>query len=228
MLLNIFRSGGDLKTKITTAIFSIVIVVFSLTIHELSHGLAALALGDPTAKQRGRLTLNPLKHLNPIGTVMMLLFGFGYAEPVPINPNYFKHRKLGMALTALAGPFSNLILSFLAAIGIALISGIEVTSSTIYYTSTASLLLYTFFYYMHMMNLYLAVFNLIPVPPLDGSRILFIFLPADKYFAVMKYERYIMMGLIALLYIGVLDGPLSFITRSISNGMMDLVHLFIK
>ena len=228
MLLNIFRSGGDFKTKITTALFSIIIVVISLTIHEFSHAVTALALGDPTAKQRGRLTLNPLRHLNPIGTVMMLLFGFGYAEPVPINPNYFKHRKLGMAITALAGPVSNLILSFLAAIGIALVSGIEVTSSAIYYTTTASLLLYTFFYYMHMMNLYLAIFNLIPVPPLDGSRIMFIFLPADKYFAVMKYEQYIMMGLIALLYFGVLDGPLSFITGSISNGMMSLVHLFIK
>jgi Zn-dependent protease len=229
MLFNIFRSGGDFKIKITTAIFSIIIVVFSLTIHEVSHGLMALALGDTTAKDRGRLTLNPLKHLNPIGTIMMLLFGFGYAEPVPINPARFKHRKGGMALTALAGPLSNLILSFIACIVLVIESkeNVQLIGGTIYYESTASLLIYYFFYYMHIMNLYLAIFNLIPIPPLDGSRILFIFLPADKYFKVMRYEQYLMIGLIALLYFGVLDGPLSFITTSISNGMSNLIGLVI-
>ena len=233
MLLNIFRGGGDIKTKITTAIFSIIIVVFSLTIHELSHGLTALALGDPTAKERGRLTLNPLKHLNPMGTIMMLIFGFGYAEPVPINPARFtriKSRKAGMAITALAGPLSNLLLSFIAAFGVVAVTNsgsVMTTGGSIYYTGTAGLLIYLFCWYMHMMNLYLAVFNLLPVPPLDGSRILFIFLPAEKYFSVMKYERYIMLGLIALLYFGVLDGPLSFITGSISGGMQNLVDLII-
>ena len=234
MLLNLIRSQGDIGTKIATALFSIIIVVFSLTIHEVSHGLAALALGDPTAKQRGRLTLNPLKHLNPLGTVMMLFFGFGYAEPVPINPNYFKHRKTGMAITAFAGPLSNLILSFIAAIGLVSITNashsIVLHDGSIYYAQSATgilMIIFMFFYYMHMMNLYLAIFNLIPVPPLDGSRILFIFLPAEKYFAVMKYERYIMLGLIALIYVGVLDGPLRFITTSISSGMMNLIDLVI-
>ena len=227
MLLQLLRSDADLKTKITTALFSIIIVVFSLTIHELSHGLTALALGDPTAKQRGRLTLNPLKHLNPIGTIMMLLVGFGYAEPVPINPYYFKHRKLGMAVTALAGPLSNLILSFLFAIGYVACSKSVFETGTSYYSNTLLLLLYMFCYYAHIMNLYLAVFNLIPVPPLDGSRILNIFLPEKYYFGVMKYEKYIAIGLIALLYIGVLDGPLSFITGAISGGMQNLIGLVI-
>ena len=223
MLFSIFRDPSyDFKTKITLAVFSIVIVVFSLTIHEVCHGATALALGDPTAKQRGRLTLNPLKHLNPMGAICMLLFGFGWAEPVPINPYYFKNRKLGMAITALAGPASNLIISFLSMIAM---RGTDRVFGVVQNGENLFSLIYLFFYMLHMMNLYLAIFNLIPVPPLDGSRILFIFLPSDKYFKVMKYERYIALGLIALLYFGVLSGPLSFIVNGISSGMEWLVSL---
>jgi len=231
MLFNIFRNSGyDLRMKITLTIFSLVIVLFSLTIHELSHGLMAYALGDPTAKSRGRLTLNPLKHLNPIGTIAMLLFGIGWAEPVPINPSYFKHRKTGMAVTALAGPLSNVILSFIALIFSTLcMNGLMNTAfesqSAVY--SSPLYLLYLFFTMMHTMNLYLAIFNLIPVPPLDGSRILFIFLPSEYYFKVMKYERYLALILVALFYMNILDRPLAAAVNAISSGMQNLINLVI-
>lgn len=212
MLINIF-SKNDFKTAIILSLFSLFIVVFSLSFHEFSHALAAYALGDPTAKYNGRLSLNPLRHLHPIGFVCMLLFGFGWANPVPINANYFKNRKVGMAISAFAGPLSNILLSFISLLLY------NITKSMTYVT-------FQFFGLAHWMNLYLALFNLLPIPPLDGSRVLFIFLPADKYFKVMKYEQFIALGLIVLLYIGVLDGPLSFITAGISNGMQALINLF--
>ncbi len=227
MIISIFRNY-PLQLAIPVAITSILTVIFSLSVHECSHGLMAYALGDPTAKNQGRLSLNPMKHLHPVGTVMMLLMGFGWANPVPVNAYYFKNRKTGMALTAFAGPVSNLILSFLALIvySVGYIFSGSVPSGG--FVGNLFEVLMLFFYFMHIMNINLAIFNLIPVPPLDGSRILFIFLPSDKYFKVMKYEQYIAIALIVLLYLGVLDGPLSFITQGISNGMVSLVALILK
>ena len=225
MIFSIFRNPNyDFKTKITLFVFSLVIVVFSLTIHEVCHGATALALGDRTAQEKGRLTLNPFKHLDPIGSIAMLLFGFGWAKPVPVNPLRFKRKinmRLGMAITAVAGPVSNLVLSFLAMIGIVL------CRNGVYDSTSPLFLLYLFFYLLHIMNLYLAVFNFLPVPPLDGSKILFTFLPDKYYFKIMKYEQFIAIGLVVLLYIGILDGPLSFITEAISRGMENLIRIFI-
>ena len=202
-------------------VFSLVIVVFSLTIHEVCHGATALALGDPTAKEKGRLTLNPLKHLNPFGTIAMLLFGFGWAEPVPINPVRFKRKinmRAGVAITSVAGPLSNFIISIIAALGMVLCLKFHTPGSE----DTFLTILYNFFYMLHWMNITLAIFNFIPVPPLDGSKILFSFLPDRIYWKIMKYEQFLAIGLVILLYVGVLDGPLSFIVNGVSNGILSL------
>ena len=186
------------------------IVLFSLTVHEVAHGFAAYKLGDPTAKSLGRLSLNPLKHLDPAGAICMLLFRFGWAKPVPINTRYFKKPRSGMALTALAGPASNLLMSLIAFIitrYIYAFGGAALLSDSVTFLQLLCIFFDTFF----LMNLCLAVFNLIPVPPLDGSRILLVFLPDKLYFGIMRYEQYIYIGLIVCLFLGILDVPLNFI-----------------
>ena len=188
------------------------IVLFSLTVHEVAHGFAAYKLGDPTAKSLGRLSLNPLKHLDPAGAICMLLFRFGWAKPVPINTRYFKKPRSGMALTALAGPVSNLLMSLIAFIitrYIYAFGGAALLSDSVTFLQLLCIFFDTFF----LMNLCLAVFNLIPVPPLDGSRILLVFLPDKLYFGIMRYEQYIYIGLIVCLFLGILDVPLNFIVN---------------
>lgn len=226
MIISIIRNN-PLRTAIPLILFSLIIFVFSLSFHEFSHALTAFALGDPTAKNRGRLSLNPLRHLNPIGFISMLLTGFGWAEPVPINPIRFKKRKLGMAMTAFAGPVSNIILSFLGlflqyitwAISLKIDPSLEIATEY----PVVLVLLFNFFYFFHLVNLQLALFNMIPVPPLDGSRIVSIFLPSHLYFKVMQYEKYIAVGLVILLYFGLLDGPLSYVVANISELMTELI-----
>lgn len=207
------------KLEIFQYILRIPIVLLSLTIHEVAHGYAAYKLGDPTAKNLGRLSLNPLKHLDPIGAVCMLLFRFGWAKPVPINTRYFKKPKRDMALSALAGPVSNLLMAFVAYIISAYIAhfgikgghflqfGWDVQFLTQY--GKIFYLCYLFFNNFYWLNISLAVFNLLPVPPLDGSRILLVFLPDKLYFGIMKYERYIYLALMACLVFGLLDGVLT-------------------
>lgn len=181
-----------------------------ITFHEMCHGLAALAMGDPTAKRAGRLTLNPLKHVDFFGLVMLAVAKFGWAKPVPIDARNFKRPKLGMAVTALAGPVSNVFLSWLAMLGYSV--SVFFAARTGY---AALEYLYTFFYYVIILSAGLAVFNLLPVPPLDGSKVLFAVLPPKWYWKLMRYERLGMVLLMVLLMTGVLDTPLNFLREGL-------------
>lgn len=190
-------------TYVSQIIFSALAALIALTVHEFSHGYAAYKLGDPTAKSLGRLTLNPVKHLDPIGALCMVFFRFGWAKPVPINPRYFKKPKRDFALTALAGPLSNLLLAF--TFGLIYLLTVKGFSSVFFESELSYRLavnLTLFIYIFHAVNLGLAVFNLIPVPPLDGSRLLNVILPTRLYFKVMRYERQIYYGLIGWLLLG--------------------------
>ena len=184
-------------------IFAAVAALIALTAHEYCHGYAAYRLGDPTAKSLGRLTLNPMRHLDPIGALCMILFHFGWAKPVPINPRYFKNPKKGFAIVAMAGPAINLILSFLSAGAYlllwALVKDVAFTNDLWFNVAKNGLL---FLFIFHSLNLGFALFNLIPIPPLDGSRLLSVILPPKQYFGLMRYERYIYFGLLGWLFIG--------------------------
>ena len=199
-------------------LLSLPIVLLSLSVHETAHGFVAYKLGDPTAKNMGRLTLNPLKHLDPLGAICMLLFRFGWARPVPIYSRNFKKPRRDMALSAAAGPVSNILLAFIFAgllrleVDIALrffeedfSLAILVTSASIgtgASVSTGFNIMCALSYMLYMgvvMNIGLAIFNLIPIPPFDGSRLMYVFLPPKWYFGLMKYERYIMLGILALM-----------------------------
>ncbi len=197
-------------------ILSLPIVLLALSVHEASHGLMAYKLGDPTAHNFGRLTINPLKHLDPLGFLCMVFFHFGWAKPVPVNSRHFKKPRRDMALTAAAGPVSNILLSVLFA-GLLrvqlllversftgdlssvlriLLEGTGEVSSSFKIMAVLTYVLYIGV----VLNISLAVFNLIPIPPFDGSRIAYTFLPVNLYFKIMRYERIIMIVILALLW----------------------------
>ncbi len=204
MLLSLL-SGGDFRDVLISLLLSLPVIILALSAHEAAHGYVAYKMGDRTAYNLGRVTLNPIKHLDLMGTIWMLVFGYGWAKPVPINARNFKNPKYGMAFTAIAGPAANLLLgiigvigycitSFFFAVNLGAISQNEMLFNVMF-------ILLNFFYLFGMMNLIFMVFNLIPVPPFDGSRFFGIFLPTRVYFGIMKYERYILIGVLVVTFL---------------------------
>lgn len=188
-------------SAILAALLRVLGVLLCLTVHETSHGLAAYALGDPTAKREQRLSFNPLHHIDWLGFASMLILGFGWAKPVPIDMRYFKKPKQGMAITALAGPVSNLLLAILLLLG----------SKAVYLWAPYTVawdFVYYFFLRTAALSIGLGVFNLIPIPPLDGSKVLAAVLPDTAYNKLMYYERYGMIAVLVLMYLGIGDNIL--------------------
>jgi Zn-dependent protease len=193
-------------------LFRALVMLIAIPFHEAAHALVSWQLGDSTAKDYGRLTLNPLAHFDFMGAVCMIVAGVGWAKPVPTDTRRFKNPKAGMAITALAGPVSNLLLGYVSYVAFKLLAyfgpaGMAVT------------LLLDFLQYMVIINVTLAVFNMIPIPPFDGSRIVLTFLPRKLYFGIMRYERYIFAGMFLLLMLGVFDTPLYYARRAVLAGM---------
>ena len=190
-------------------------IIVTLTVHEYFHGYAAFKLGDDTAKNQGRLTLNPIKHIDPIGAICMLLFRIGWAKPVPNNPRNFKNPKRDFAITAFAGPLSNLAMSFISAfVFLCIEASLRGANFKSYFVYALVQNVIFFFEIFHILNIGIALFNLIPVPPLDGSRVLGVILPPKTYFGIMRYERiiyYVLLGWLLvgdILYTAVLSSPI--------------------
>lgn len=200
------------------AVLRVAAVLLCLTVHETCHGLAAYALGDPTAKSMHRLSLNPLHHIDWFGLFMMFAAGFGWAKPVPVDPRYFKKPKEGMALTALAGPVSNFLLALL----------LMFISKMIYLYapySAALDVLFTFCLYTAApLSIGLGLFNLIPIPPLDGSKVIAVLLPDQTYVKLMRYERYGMLLLLALSLLGISGGFISGAIMRVYEVFFNLIY----
>ena len=225
MLLSLIRSGNvDLISIIVYIISSLMVIFLVMPLHEWAHGFVAYKLGDRTAKYQKRLTLNPLAHIDYLGAAMILLIGFGWAKPVPVDPRNFKNPKRDMALTALAGPVSNL----LAAVVSGLISNlivmimIKTGNSSL---STGFVYVLLFFRYLMMINASLAVFNFIPIPPLDGSKILMAFLPYKAIFWIERHQTYITMIFMVAVLMGGVSNIIYPVQEWLCNGINWLTAL---
>ncbi len=225
MLLTIVQNWGALGfSEIASLVIGYAaLILVMLPVHELAHAFVADKLGDNTARWHGRLRLNPFVHLDPIGTTMLVLFGYGYAKPVPVNPRNFRNVKAGIALTALAGPLSNLAM---AAISLGIFS--VIWNLELYWFMPYELFVFLNWLLVYVfagVNIGLAVFNLLPIPPLDGSRVLNYFLPGRWLYMVERYSQYITWILLFLIFSGTLDTPLDFLRSGIGNLLCKLVGL---
>ena len=227
----------DLKTLLQNPAQALIIpaALLAIMLHELSHGLAAYRLGDNTAKEKGRLSLNPIRHIDIVGLLALIFAGFGWAKPVPVDMRYFKKPRRDFALVALAGPVSNflqalagfilfnaacLLHSDLREAGPAVVMAELLSGRFLFHVQQIPVLyLHLFLLYYVMCNVGLGVFNLIPIPPLDGSKIVGIVIPDRYYYPILKYEQFGMLLLVALLFLGVLDAPLYFLQSNVRRGI---------
>lgn len=188
--------------NLSEIIFMVPIVLLALTGHEFAHGFVSYKLGDPTPKYEGRLSFNPMAHLDPIGTLLMIFTGFGWAKPVAINPMYYKNRKVGMVIVSLAGPLANFAMAF---IGLLVYYTLAILSYKTGISGSAVNLVLRFFVMFASANISLMVFNLIPIPPLDGSRVLDLFLSEEASYKLHNFERYSMLLIMLLSVSGALS-----------------------
>ena len=193
-------------------------VLIALSLHELAHGLASYALGDPTPKAEGRLSLNPLRHLDPWGTVMLLFFHFGWAKPVSVDPRYYDNPKVDMAKVSLSGPLMNFFVAFVAIFFMGIMEKVNMPINAI------NNYIYTLLYYIAIIDIGLGLFNLIPIPPLDGSKVLFAILPERYYFSYMRFEQFGMIFLLLLITFGAFDGFLVGARTSVISGMLEITN----
>ena len=216
MLFSILRGASGIEIAILF-LARLFVVFCTLPVHEYAHAFVADKLGDKTARLSGRLTLNPMAHIDILGAIMILFVGFGYAKPVPVNPRNFKNPKKGMAITALAGPFSNILM---AVVFMFLSNVLSLFGSSLFVQA-----FYVFFSFAASINIGLAVFNLIPIPPLDGSRVLELLIPDKYYYKFAQYERYIVIVIFGLIVFGVLDAPLAFLQNHLYSALNYIVSL---
>lgn len=212
-LIALFQGNGDFFSVIIHILAILMVIFLVLPFHEWAHAWVASLLGDTSVKYRGRLSLNPLSHIDYMGALCLLLFGFGWAKPVPVDDRNFKNPKIGMAITALAGPVANIVAGIAGGFifyGLAYLTPGVVTNKIGYYFMM-------FLQYYIVLNCSLAVFNLIPIPPLDGSKVLFAFLPDKWVYKFYQYQQYFTIALFALIWIGVLNVPLNFLQSLVFN-----------
>ena len=219
MLFQLIGGRLDFLTAVIQILAYLVIIFLILPFHEWAHAFVAKCLGDTGMKYRGRLTLNPLEHIDPIGALCMILFGFGWAKPVPIDDRNFKNPKVGMGLSALAGPVANLLAALVGGLLYNLVLIISPNFLPDYYMVVSVVLPFLMFY--TYANVTLAVFNLLPIPPLDGSKILFMFLPDKIVYKIYQYERFFFIAVIILIWFL----PIGFISNTVTDFIMNIASL---
>ena len=219
MLSQLLSGNFTIQTIIAEILAVLVIIFLILPFHEWAHAQTAYLLGDKGIKQRGRLSLNPLSHIDPVGALAMLLIGFGWAKPVPVDSRYFKNPKVGMAITAFMGPVANLIA---ALAGLFVFHTLWCIVPTFFTAGGFGSYVLAFLQFYIIVNVNLAVFNLLPIPPLDGSKILFVFLPDKAVMFFYHYQMFFMIGLIVLLW----AGPLSYVLTFLSRGALYGIYQF--